>query len=81
MDMQQQPAISIPRGGNASGAIMAMKIEGPNYLIITGQVKISLKDGSMQFEPGYSPDQAARQFWEAMSQDYRDMLKWKAEHK
>ena len=53
---------------------------GPTYLTLPGQVSINLQDGSMKFEPGYSPDAAARQFWEAMSQDYRDMLKWKAEH-
>jgi hypothetical protein len=48
---------------------------------IAGQVSINLQDGSMKFEPGYSPDAAARQLWEAISQDYRDMLRWKAEHR
>ncbi len=56
------------------------KLPGPRYLIIHGQVSINLENGSMTFEPGYSPDGAARQFWEAMSEDYRRMLRWKAAH-
>jgi hypothetical protein len=50
-----------------------------SYLTILGQVSISMQDGSMKFEPGYSPSAAANQFWEAVSQEYRDMLKWKAD--
>jgi hypothetical protein len=53
----------------------------PTSIVITGQVEISLKDGSIEFKPGYSPSEAARLFWEAISQDYRDMLRWKEEHK
>lgn len=60
--------------------IFAFKYAGPTYLTIPGQVAINLQDGSLKYEPDYSPDAAARQFWEAMSQEYRDMLRWKAEH-
>jgi hypothetical protein len=60
--------------------IYSFKYDGPSYLTIPGQVSINLQDGSIQFDPGYTPDAAARQFWEAVSQEYCDMLKWKAEH-
>ena len=44
-------------------------------------VSMSMTDGSMTFGPDYEPTEAARIFWEALSQDYRDMLKWKEDHK
>lgn len=52
----------------------------PKKLIIANLVSIKLDDGTMEFLPGYTPDAAARGFWQALSEDYRKMLKWKAEH-
>ena len=43
-------------------------------------VTILLKDGSMTFGPHYTPEGAAKIFWESISQEYRTFLKWKAEH-
>jgi hypothetical protein len=76
MDYQQPPAGYVTTAPNALFAA----ISGPTYLVIPGQVRISMKDGSIEFDPNYSPTAAARKFWEAMSQDYRDMLRWKVEH-
>lgn len=75
MDMQEPPAIYSPSEGSIKFAQ-----QQPTFLIIYGQVRINLQDGSMEFEPNYSPREAAKVFWEAVSQDYRDMLRWKAEH-
>ena len=79
MDMQEPPAIVEPWLGSGSTGLI-FELPQPRYLTIAGQVQINLQDGSIKFEPGYSPDAAARIFWEAMSEDYRKMLKWKSEH-
>jgi hypothetical protein len=54
---------------------------GPSALIIgEDMVTIDLKDGSIKFGPTYKPDLAAQTFWDAISGEYRDYLKWKAAH-
>lgn len=77
--MDRPPAIVAPAPSFGSTGLI-FELPQPRFLIIQNQVQINLQDGSIRFEPGYSPDAAARQLWEAISQDYRDMLKWKAEH-
>jgi hypothetical protein len=79
MPLDQPPAIIQPNTGHLAPSFTFAN-PGPQFLIIPGQVKINLADGSMEFDPRYNPTIAARQFWEALSQDYRDMLKWKVEH-
>src|SRR5271166_894421 len=54
----------------------------PTFFILAGkdwQVRISMQDGSIEYSGNYQPNAAARQFWDAISQEYRDMLKWKVE--
>jgi hypothetical protein len=60
-----------------SGIIASMT---PQKLIISNLVEIDMKDGSLKFLEGYTPEKAARVFWEALSEDYRKMLRWRAEH-
>lgn len=67
-------------GHFVSGLGSMATLTGPTYLTIPGQVSICMTDGSIKFEPGYTTEAAARQFWAAMSADYRKMLRWKAEH-
>jgi len=55
----------------------ALAIHGSNGNIL---VSISMNDGTLTFGPNYTPDAAARAFWEAISSDYRRMLRWKTEH-
>lgn len=39
---------------------------GPTYLTITGLVSIRLSDGHIEYLTGYTPDAAAKAFWDAM---------------
>ena len=39
----------------------------PEYFLIYGVAKIWF-DGRIEFEPGYTPDKAAEQFWNAINQ-------------
>jgi hypothetical protein len=65
-------------GDNAVFSIANLE---PTFLFIAGHVKINLKDGSMEFEPGYEPSAAAKIFWQSISQEHYRMLNWKAELK
>lgn len=56
---------------------MAISKYSARNIKIAELVTIDLNDGSMTFGPDYSPDAAARRFWEAMSDEYREMLRWK----
>lgn len=84
MPIDQPPAIMQPADAGSSrgwtGNVFNIETLQPSKIIISDLVEIDLKDGSMIFREGYEPTKAARAFWEAMSQEYRDMLKWKAEH-
>ena len=54
------------------------KFVGPTHLIIGGDmVDLSLEDGSVKFGPTYTPDEAARTFWSAVSSEYQNYLVWK----
>src|SRR5690348_17810950 len=91
MDMNKPPAITQPYptelGSSypwTTGSFSLGNIKGPTYFILGGAngelVRISMQDGSVTFGPAYNPDEAARTFWQAISEDYRRMLRWKAEH-
>lgn len=83
MQMDQPPAFFVPAVPSEAvgtfSSTLTFQNPQPRKLIISDLVEIDLQDGSMTFREGYEPTKAARAFWEAMSQEYRDMLKWKAE--
>ena len=43
------------------------------HLVIAELVRISLADRSIEYLDGYSPDEAARKFWEAITGEYNRM--------
>lgn len=67
-----------------ASSLTAGNIKGPTYFVLSGAngelVRISMQDGSITYGPTYSPDAAAKVFWKAVSEEYRKMLRWKAEH-
>ena len=56
-----------------SGSMQSFSIQGPTYLTITcgkGNVSVSMEDGSVKFDGGCEPDDAAKSFWTAIRQMY-----------
>jgi len=84
MPIDQPPAIFHPAESGSSKVWTPNDwyiSQQPTKLVIGDLVEIDLKDGSMKFRDGYSPDAAARTLWEAISSEYREMQKWKAEQR
>lgn len=52
----------------------------PKKLLIANMVTINLTDGTIEYFDGYTPNDAAKVFWTAISDEYRKMLRWKEEH-
>jgi hypothetical protein len=57
MDQTPPPAIAAPAPEN-SGPTMLILSNGDRMV-----VSISVKDGAVTFGPGFTADEAARQFW------------------
>lgn len=67
-----------------AGTMLVAGMCPPHHLQITGEiglfVDINMENGSIAFGPYYEPEVAARAFWNAISAEYREFLKWKAAH-
>lgn len=72
--------MDLPQGATPYAQVLTLQDLQPRAFVIGDLVTITLKDGSLTYGPNYTPDAAAKKFWEAMSLEYQIMLRWKAEH-
>jgi hypothetical protein len=78
--------MNILYGNTVTFADMGIKYDGPKHFYIYHStswnnsdlmVDINLEDGTIHFGARYTPTLAAETFWESISGEYKDYLKWK----